>query len=55
MKELVMCLTEYFGRMKPLPSWLHEGAILGVQGGTSVVSIAKDDDDDYVNINYDDE
>jgi alpha-glucosidase len=26
--------TEYLGRMRPLPSWIHSGAVVGIQGGT---------------------
>lgn len=35
--ELIRAYTEYSGRMKPLPSWVDRGAIVGIQGGTSVV------------------
>lgn len=30
--------TQEIGRMRPLPAWVHEGAILGVQGGTQVLA-----------------
>lgn len=29
--------TEYSGRMRALPEWIHEGAIVGLQGGTEFV------------------
>ncbi|MBQ49569.1 MAG: alpha-glucosidase [Zetaproteobacteria bacterium] len=35
--DLVTSFTEYSGRMEPLPSWVHQGAIVGMQGGTSFV------------------
>ncbi|MCD2189384.1 alpha/beta fold hydrolase [Actinomycetospora soli] len=31
---LVESYTAYTGRMRPLPDWLHEGAVVAVQGGT---------------------
>jgi len=34
MRELVIDQSAYFGRQGPLPGWCHEGAILGIQGGT---------------------
>nr|KAG5706016.1 hypothetical protein BaRGS_028125 [Batillaria attramentaria] len=37
MKNLVSCLTDLFGRMSTLPTWLYSGAILGVQGGTETM------------------
>lgn len=33
-KELISSYTKYCGRMKALPDWIHEGAIVGIQGGT---------------------
>ncbi len=33
-KELIRSYTKYCGRMKVLPDWIHEGAIVGIQGGT---------------------
>ena len=39
--EAVSCLSELLGRMKPLPTWLYEGAILGVQGGTQQVGVTQ--------------
>ena len=30
-------LTEYTGRMSPLPTWTQEGAIVGLEGGSAVV------------------
>ncbi len=35
--ELVEAYSEYSGRMRPLPDWAHQGAILGLMGGTEVV------------------
>jgi alpha-glucosidase len=35
--ELIEAFTEYSGRMRVLPDWIHEGLILGTQGGTEVV------------------
>lgn len=35
--ELVEAFTEYSGRMKPLPDWMHKGAIVGLMGGSSRV------------------
>ncbi|SCZ12813.1 alpha-glucosidase [Microvirga guangxiensis] len=35
--ELIEAFTEYTGRMRVLPDWVHEGFILGTQGGTEVV------------------
>jgi alpha-glucosidase len=35
--ELVHALTEYTGRMPPLPDWAGRGAIVGLQGGTERV------------------
>ena len=35
--ELVERYTEYSGRMKALPDWIHSGAIIGMQGGTDEV------------------
>ncbi|XP_013409261.1 uncharacterized protein LOC106172883 [Lingula anatina] len=34
MLELVQSFTDFNGRPPPLPDWIHNGAILGVQGGT---------------------
>ena len=36
MRDLVFDLSSYYGRQGSLPSWCHEGVILGIQGGTSV-------------------
>ncbi|MCE9599168.1 MAG: alpha-glucosidase [Spirochaetia bacterium] len=38
--ELVESYTQYSGRMRPLPDWVHRGAIVGMQGGTNVVKKA---------------
>lgn len=35
--ELIEAYSEYSGRMRPLPDWAHQGAILGLMGGTQVV------------------
>ncbi len=34
---LLANLTACLGRQPPLPDWVHDGAILGVQGGTEKV------------------
>jgi alpha-glucosidase (family GH31 glycosyl hydrolase) len=33
--DLIESYTRYAGRMRPLPEWVHEGAIVAVQGGTN--------------------
>lgn len=35
--DLVEEYTAYTGRMDPLPDWLNEGAVVGIQGGTAEV------------------
>lgn len=35
--ELLAAYTAWSGRMRPLPEWVHKGAILGLQGGTARV------------------
>lgn len=35
--DLIESYTAYSGRMRRLPDWANEGAILGVQGGTEIV------------------
>lgn len=35
--ELIAEYTSYVGRMRPLPDWVHEGAIVSLQGGTDRV------------------
>ncbi len=35
--SLIKELSNYFGRQPPLPDWVHDGIILGIQGGTQVV------------------
>ena len=35
--DLVREFTSYTGRMAPLPDWLNEGAVVGMQGGTTEV------------------
>lgn len=37
MLDLIERFTEYSGRMRPLPDWFNEGAIVGMQGGTEKV------------------
>ena len=36
-KELLTQLSEYTGRMRMLPDWIHRGAVIGMQGGTNKV------------------
>ncbi len=38
--DLMRLATEHIGRMRPLPGWVHEGALLGLQGGTTRVEEA---------------
>lgn len=35
--ERIESYTEYCGRMPALPDWIHEGAIVGMQGGTESI------------------
>ncbi len=35
--ELIAAYTAYAGRMRPLPDWIMEGAVAGMQGGTERV------------------
>jgi len=35
--DLIREFTSYTGRMAPLPDWLNEGAVVGMQGGTAEV------------------
>jgi alpha-glucosidase len=35
--DLIQEYTEYAGRMRPLPDWISQGAVISVQGGTDVV------------------
>ncbi len=35
--DLIREYTEYTGRMRALPDWIHQGAIVGIQGGTERV------------------
>ncbi len=35
--ELIEHYTEYSGRMRPLPEWILDGAVVGLQGGTDKV------------------
>jgi alpha-glucosidase len=36
-KSLISSYTALNGRMKPLPQWVGNGAVLGLQGGTEAV------------------
>ncbi|MDX1696554.1 MAG: glycoside hydrolase family 31 protein, partial [Ketobacteraceae bacterium] len=38
MLDMIERVTEYTGRMRPLPDWFNEGAIVGMQGGTEKVT-----------------
>ncbi|MCG8671181.1 MAG: alpha-glucosidase, partial [Pseudomonadales bacterium] len=38
MLDLIERFTEYTGRMRPLPDWFNQGAIVGIQGGTEFVN-----------------
>lgn len=35
--DLIRSYTEFSGRMKPLPDWTQEGAVIAVQGGNEIV------------------
>lgn len=35
--EIIASYSDYAGRMRPLPDWVHEGVIVSVQGGTDKV------------------
>ncbi|HPH95316.1 MAG TPA: alpha-glucosidase [Anaerolineaceae bacterium] len=35
--ELIKAYTDYSGRMRPLPDWILNGAVVGMQGGTARV------------------
>lgn len=35
--SLLEAYTRFCGRMRPLPSWVQRGAVLGIQGGTTAV------------------
>ncbi len=35
--DLIEAYTEYAGRMQALPDWFHQGAVIGMQGGTQRV------------------
>ncbi|KAJ1435627.1 glycosyl hydrolases family 31-domain-containing protein [Ochromonadaceae sp. CCMP2298] len=37
MLELITQITEYTGRMQPLPPWTQRGAVVGLEGGTAEV------------------
>ena len=34
LKETLKITTDYTGRMKPLPLWMDNGVVIGMQGGT---------------------
>ena len=36
-QELLKRYTDYTGRMKPLPEWVDQGVVIGMQGGTEAV------------------
>ncbi|MEE2789362.1 MAG: alpha-glucosidase [Myxococcota bacterium] len=36
-KALIESYTRFGGRMRPLPDWIHQGAVIGLQGGTRTV------------------
>jgi len=36
--DLLSNITDLFGRQPVLPDWVHDGVILGIQGGTQVVA-----------------
>ena len=36
-KALISSYMAFVGRMKPLPQWVSNGAVLGLQGGTAAV------------------
>ncbi len=38
--ELIEQYTQFAGRMRPLPDWIHRGAVIGLQGGTDEVKKA---------------
>lgn len=38
MLDLIERFTDYSGRMRALPDWFNEGAIVGMQGGTAAVT-----------------
>ena len=40
--DLVETYTRFCGRMPELPSWVHDGAIIGMQGGTAEVKRMRD-------------
>jgi alpha-glucosidase len=37
MLDLITQITEYTGRMQPLPAWTQTGAVVGLEGGTEEV------------------
>ena len=43
MLQLIERFTEFSGRMRELPDWFNEGAIVGMQGGTDAVNTVLDE------------
>lgn len=43
-ENLLGKLTGFFGRQPRIPDWIHEGVMLGLQGGTDTVSTVEADD-----------
>ncbi|MDO8331141.1 MAG: alpha-glucosidase [Fluviicoccus sp.] len=43
MLDLITRFTEYSGRMRALPEWFNQGAIVGLQGGTAKVTAVLDE------------
>ncbi|MGV3491990.1 MAG: alpha-glucosidase [Devosia sp.] len=41
--DIIASYSEYSGRMRALPDWVHEGVIVSVQGGTDKVRAKLDD------------
>ncbi|MCB9642966.1 MAG: alpha-glucosidase [Myxococcales bacterium] len=41
--ELISGYAEYAGKMRPLPDWILQGAVIGMQGGTQAVRKALQD------------
>lgn len=43
MLDAITSVTEYTGKMRPLPKWVDEGAVIGIQGGEQKVEkVVKD-------------
>ncbi len=41
--DLITGFTEYAGRMRPLPDWFNQGAVVGMQGGTDKVTAVQEE------------